>query len=62
MYTSKYDENRKFNENEFRMLLQSYSNKWESLLKCEVTKELSILRKITKIYHGLLSLEEINLN
>ena len=45
----KYDENRKFNENEFRMLLQSYSNKCkESLLKCEVTKELSILRKITE--------------
>ena len=31
------------------MLLQSYSNKCkESLLKCEVTKELSILRKITE--------------
>ena len=44
----KYDENRDFNEDEFIMLLQSYSNKCkESLLKCEVTKDLSILRKIT---------------
>ena len=44
----KYDENRDFNEDEFSMLLQSYSNQCkESLLKCEVTKDLSILRKIT---------------
>ena len=44
----KYYENRNFNKDELNMLLQSYSNQCkESLLKCEVTKDLSILRKIT---------------
>ena len=44
----KYDENRDFNKDEFSMLLQSYSNQCkESLLKCEVTKDLSILRKVS---------------
>ena len=44
----KYYENKSFNEDELNMLLQSYSNQCkESLLKCEVTKDLSILRKIT---------------
>ena len=44
----KYVENKEFNKNEFRMLLRSYSNQCkESLLKCEVTKELSNLRKVS---------------
>ena len=44
----KYDVNREFNKDEFHMLLRSYSNQcMESLLKCDVTKDLSSLRKIT---------------
>ena len=44
----KYDQNREFNKDEFYMLLQSYSNQcMESLLKCDVTKDLSSLRKVT---------------
>tara|TARA_B100001248_G_scaffold2840_1_gene2270 strand:+ start:322 stop:990 length:669 start_codon:yes stop_codon:yes gene_type:complete len=44
----KYYENKSFNEDELNMLLQRFSNQCkESLLKCEVTKDLSILRKIT---------------
>ena len=44
----KYIENREFNEDELSMLLKSYSNQCkESLLKCEVTKELSILRRVS---------------
>ena len=43
----KYVENKEFNEDELCMLLQNYSNECkESLLKCEVTKELSNLRKV----------------
>ena len=44
----KYYKNRESNEDELSMLLKSYSNKCkESLLKCEITKDLSSLRKIT---------------
>ena len=44
----KHDENRDFNQEELCILLQSYSNQCkESLLKCEVTKELSNLRKVS---------------
>ena len=43
-----YIESREFNEDELRMLLRSYSNQCkESLLKCEVTKELFNLRRIS---------------
>ena len=44
----KYNKNRPFNEDELNLLLQSYSNQCrDSLLKCEVTKDLSILRRIS---------------
>ena len=44
----KYHKNRGFNEDELSMLLRSYSNQCkESLLKCEITNDLSILRKMT---------------
>ena len=41
----KYIKNRRFNEDELSKLLRSYSQQCkDSLLKCEVTKDLSILR------------------